>query len=63
MQDNRYVCSDCGAHLDQRQFSTEEAWNDAKQEHLNHSTSVKLLPEFGDLLFKPGPGHIELNMG
>ena len=60
LQDNHFVCNICGEEINKGDMRF-EMWNSFLDEHKNKcSGSFELL--FGNIIFVPGPGHIELNL-
>lgn len=59
LQQNINICASCGEHVDIRKESlTDHA---SKPHHDSNNFNV-FSRAFGDFIFRPGPGHIELNM-
>ncbi|CAC5359316.1 unnamed protein product [Mytilus coruscus] len=57
LQQYVYVCSSCEELVDTRK----ESLDDHTAKH-NHDNSINFHRAFSDFIFRPGPGHIELNM-
>ncbi|CAG2252283.1 unnamed protein product [Mytilus edulis] len=57
LQQYVYVCSACEELVDTRK----ESLDDHTAKH-NHDDSINFHRAFSDFIFRPGPGHIELNM-
>ena len=58
LQDNLHICISCQEEVDTRKVTLEE--------HVllcpENTDGAQFKKVFGDILFRPGPGHIELNM-